>query len=194
MKKLLSAVLAAAMCCVMAVPAFAADTVIVPDEDGNPNPETGDIKVSYSVSPTYTVTIPGEVTLGQTATISAQNVRVAKGSQVEVALTGINNGDSQFILTTTEGASINYTVQNASQQDVALNATVLAVDPQISNSGSAALSFIAPSDTAVTYAGTYEGYVTFTVSIGNADTSASGGDKGEPGPTDPGEVTLPEIP
>ena len=129
MKKLLSAVLAAAMCCVMAVPAFAADTVIVPDEDGNPNPETGDIKVSYSVSPAYTVTIPGEVTLGQTATISAQNVRVAKGSQVEVALTGINNGDSQFILTTTEGASINYTVQNASQQDVALNATVLAVDP-----------------------------------------------------------------
>lgn len=95
---------------------------------------------------------------------------------------------------TTEGASINYTVQNASQQDVALNATVLAVDPQISNSGSAALSFIAPSDTAVTYAGTYEGYVTFTVSIGDADTSASGGDKGEPGPTDPGEVTLPEIP
>ena len=123
-------------------------------------------QVTYTVSPSYTVTIPEKVTLGQTVTISAEDVRVAKGSRVEVSLTGINNGDSQFTLSTAEGESITYTVQDASRQTVAINDTVLAVDPQISDKGSAELTFFAPTD--ITYAGTYTGTVTFTVSVKDA--------------------------
>ena len=43
--------------------------------------------VEYNVDPTYTVTIPATVALGETATIKAENVVVTKGKQVEVALT-----------------------------------------------------------------------------------------------------------
>lgn len=123
-------------------------------------------QVTYTVSPSYTVTIPEKVTLGQTVTISVEDVRVAKGSRVEVSLTGINNGDSQFTLSTAEGESITYTVQDASRQTVAINDTVLAVDPQIRDKGSVELTFAAPTD--ITYAGTYTGTVIFTVSVKDA--------------------------
>lgn len=125
-------------------------------------------QVSYQVSPTYSVTIPPSVTLGQTATISAKDVRVEKGKQVEVALTGTSDTDNAFTLTTAEGAKITYMVQNAAQQGVALNDTVLAVNPTNASSGRAVLSFIAPSATEITYAGTYTGFITFTVSVKDA--------------------------
>ena len=125
-------------------------------------------QVTYTVSPSYTVTIPEKVTLGQTATISVEDVRVAKGSQVEVALTGTSGAGNAFTLESEEGAAINYTVQNASQQAVAINDTVLAVTPESSSSGEATLSFVAPASTDITYAGTYTGTVTFTVSVKDA--------------------------
>ncbi len=125
-------------------------------------------QVSYQVSPTYSVTIPPSVTLGQTATISAKDVRVEKGKQVEVALTGTSDADNAFTLATAEGAEITYTVQDASKQAVSLNDTVLAVNPDTASSGSAVLSFIAPTAADITYAGTYTGTVTFTVSVEDA--------------------------
>ncbi|HJD22698.1 MAG TPA: hypothetical protein H9694_00970, partial [Firmicutes bacterium] len=124
-------------------------------------------QVTYTVSPSYTVTIPEKVTLGGTAAISAEDVRVAKGSRVEVALTGTSGTGNAFTLESEEGAAITYTVQDASKQAVAINDTVLAVDPQISDKGSAELTFFAPAD--IAYAGTYTGTVTFTVSVKNAE-------------------------
>ena len=124
------------------------------------------VTIEYVSAPSYTVTIPEKVTLGQTVTISAEDVRVAKGSQVEVSLTGTSGAGNAFTLESKEGAAINYTVQDASKQTVAINDTVLAVDPQISDKGSAELTFFAPTD--ITYAGTYTGTVTFTVSVKDA--------------------------
>ena len=45
--------------------------------------ETKSTTVTYEVAPTYTVTIPATVALGETATIKAENVVVAKGKQVD---------------------------------------------------------------------------------------------------------------
>ena len=123
---------------------------------------------TYVSAPTYSVTIPPSVALGQTATISAKDVRVEKGKQVEVALTGTSDADNAFTLTTAEGAEIAYKVQNASQQAVNLNDTVLAVNPNTASSGSAVLSFIAPSAADIAYSGIYTGTVTFAVSVEDA--------------------------
>ena len=120
------------------------------------------LEILYSVEPTYTVTIPTKVTLGETAEIKAENVVVAKDYQVEVALTGTSGDDNAFTLKTTEGAEISYTVEKDGNP-ISLNDTVLTVNPTTANNGSTALSFTAPAS--VKYAGTYTGTVTFTVSV-----------------------------
>ncbi len=117
------------------------------------------MSVSYSVAPTYTVTIPASVTLGETVEIKAENVVVEKGKQVEVKLSG-----DAFKLTSGENAEINYTVTKDGTA-VGVSDTVLTVNPDDSSSGSVMLNFIAPSD--FTYAGIYTGTVTFTVSVEN---------------------------
>ncbi len=121
-------------------------------------------QLTYNVAPTYTVTIPEKVTLGETATISAEDVIVAKGSQVEVALTGTSD-DGEFTLATDKGAELTYTVEDSASNEVSLDSTVLTVNPEFSSTGSATLSFIAPDDDEITYAGEYKGTVTFTVSV-----------------------------
>ena len=120
------------------------------------------ITVSYNVAPTYTVTIPASVTLGDTVTVSAENVVVEKGKQVEVKLSGTSGTDNAFMLKTAEGAEILYGVTN-SENAVNVGDVVLTVNPDDGASGSAALRFVAPSK--LTYAGTYTGTVTFTVSV-----------------------------
>ena len=122
------------------------------------------ITVSYNVAPTYTVTIPASVTLGDTVTVSAENVVVEKGKQVEVKLSGTSGTDNAFMLKTAEGAEILYGVTN-SENAVNVGDVVLTVNPDDGASGSAALRFVAPSK--LTYAGTYTGTVTFTVSVEN---------------------------
>ena len=120
------------------------------------------VAAEYVVVPTYTVTIPAEVTLGGTATIKAENVVVAKGKQVVVKLTGASGADNTFTVKTAEGAEIAYTITKDAS-NVTIGDTVLAVNPATANNSSSNLKFIAP-DT-VTYAGEYSGTVTFTVSV-----------------------------
>ncbi len=119
------------------------------------------MQIHYSIAPTYTVTIPGTVELGQTATISAENVVVAYGSQVEVSLTGTSDASNAFTLTTAEGAVINYNV-NKGTEAVSVGDTVLAVTP-VDGSGDATLSFSEPKT--LTYAGAYTSTITFTVAV-----------------------------
>ena len=114
--------------------------------------------VTYNVDPTYTVTIPATVALGETATIKAENVVVPKGKQVEVALTEAND----FKVATTEGAELTYTVKNG-ETEVAEGETVLAVNPKDGKTGETTLSFVAPTE--IQYAGSYTGTVTFTVAV-----------------------------
>lgn len=153
MKKLFALLLAITVMTTLSVTAFAAEI----DQD-TAAPQEGSIAVSYQVAPTYTVTIPATVTLGENAKIEVENVVVEKGKQVEVALTNAND----FKAVTAEGAEITYTVKNG-EAEVAEGNTVLAVNPADGTTGETTLSFVAP--TTIQYAGKYEGTVTFTVAV-----------------------------
>lgn len=123
-----------------------------------PEPETQTTTVTYQVDPTFTVTIPATVALGEDVTISADNVVVKKGQQVEVSLTD----SSGFAVTSAEGAQLIYTVKNGDTA-VAEGDTVLAVNPGDGKTGSTTLTFVAPTE--YTYSGDYTGTVIFTVAV-----------------------------
>ena len=120
------------------------------------------VTVEYNVDPTYTVTIPATVALGETATIKAENVVVPKGKQVEVALTNANG----FTLATPQGAELGYTVKNG-ETEVNEGDTVLAVNPTSGKTGETTLTFTTPET--VKFAGDYTGTVTFTIAVKSAE-------------------------
>ena len=120
------------------------------------------VTVEFVSSPTYTVTIPATVELGQAATISAENVVVEKGKQVEVSLTNANG----FKVTTPEGAELGYTVTK-DEAAVAEGDTVLTVNPDNGKAGETTLKFVAPET--AQFAGDYTGTVTFTVAVNSAE-------------------------
>ena len=118
--------------------------------------------VTYQVDPTFTVTIPATVALGETATIKAENVVVAKGKQVEVTLTNAND----FKVTTQQGASLTYTVTK-DETTVNEGDTVLTVNPDNGKIGETTLTFSNPTETAK-FAGDYTGSATFTIAVKDA--------------------------
>lgn len=120
--------------------------------------------VTYQVDPTFTVTIPATVALGETATIKAENVVVAKGKQVEVTLTNAND----FKVTTQQGASLTYTVTK-DETTVNEGDTVLTVNPDNGKTGETTLTFSNPTETAK-FAGDYTGSATFTIAVKDAPT------------------------
>ena len=124
-------------------------------------PNKHSVTVEYNVDPTYTVTIPATVALGETATIKAENVVVAKGKQVEVALTNANG----FTVATPQGAELGYTVKNG-ETTVNEGDTVLTVNPDNGKTGETTLTFTTPET--VKFAGDYTGTVTFTIAVNPA--------------------------
>ena len=124
-----------------------------------PEPETQTTTVTYEVAPTYTVTIPATVTLGETAKIEVENVVVEKGKQVEVALTEAND----FKVATTEGAELPYTV-TANGENIAAGGEILAVNPKDGKSGTANITFDI-DEAAIQYAGTYTDTATFIIAV-----------------------------
>ena len=151
MKKLLTLLLTAALATAAATTAFA-DTSITPSD--------GKMNVTYTVAPSYTVTIPGTVTLDSTtknsiATVKAENVTVPYNYAVNVTLTNANG----FQVKSEEGATLTYTVKQYEHTKTE-GAVVLQV---ASGSGSDTLKFEITDK--VVYSGTYKGNVTFTVSV-----------------------------
>ena len=108
MKKLFALILAVALMATMSVTAFATDVTT----DGG----TGSTNVYFGVDPTYTVTIPAKVELQKIdtdGTITYENdytitadagVRLKKNEYIEVTVA------SDFEMTTTEGATLAYTI------------------------------------------------------------------------------------
>ena len=127
-----------------------------------PEAETKSTTVTYQVDPSFTVTIPATVALGETATIKAENVVVAKGKQVEVALTDANG----FTVATPQGAELNYTVKNG-ETTVNEGDTVLTVNPDGGKTGETTLTFTTPET--AQFAGDYTGTVTFTIAVDTAE-------------------------
>jgi len=125
-------------------------------------PDQRGMTVTYSVDPTYTVTIPPNVTIGTSGTsaeISAEDVVVEKGQYVSVTLAENNN----FTVKTTEGAELPYTVTKGGET-VAAGGEILAVNPTDGKNGTATITFdIDESD--IKYAGTYTGCATFTIAV-----------------------------
>ena len=126
-------------------------------------PSKRSLTVEYTVAPTYTVTIPGEITIGAdgtaTDTIKAENVVVNKGQYVSVSL----DEENGFTVTTQEGASLTYTVTKDGQP-VAAGGEILAVNPADGKTGSASVTFDI-DEAAIQYAGTYTGSATFTIAV-----------------------------
>ena len=143
-------------------------------------PSKHSVTVEYTVAPTYTVTIPATVALGETATIKAENVVVAKGKQVEVALTNANG----FTVATPQGAELGYTVKNG-ETTVNEGDTVLTVNPDNGKTGETTLTFTTPET--VKFAGDYTGTVAFTIAVKNvSNTIINFTIAGEPYQAEPG--------
>ena len=154
MKKLFALILAIALMATMSITAFAANTT------------GGSTEVSFNVDPTYTVTIPatvelerhednGTVTYENDYTITAQaGVRLKKNEYIEVTVA------SDFEMTTTEGATLDYTI-TAENAAVANNGVV--AEFATDKAEQTATIHIAANDP--DYAGEYKDTVTFTVAV-----------------------------
>lgn len=164
MKKLASFVLALAMAAVCAAPAMAAGNQITESTSNS-----CDTKVTFTIAPAYTVTIPSEVTLekkeGKTVTyekdleLKASNVRLNQGEKLQVAIAD----GSILTLESAEHAKLNYTITVGSTE-VSANSVV------------ATFTTKAPEQTATLhikandppFAGVYSGTLKFTIAVVNA--------------------------
>lgn len=117
------------------------------------------VTARYTNAPSYTVTIPATVELGNTAEIQAEDVNVVSGSQLVVRLSNANG----LKLTTPEGAEQLYTIKNGETSIRESDAVLTVAGGTADNSGTVSLDF-AP-DGEPKYAGVYTGTVMFSVSV-----------------------------
>ena len=154
MKKLLAIILAALMIAACSVTAFAADTTTV----------------TYEVQPTYTVSIPASVTLGDaavTADVTASDVILESGKKIKVELTSASNTASGSTFNAKNGDStVTYTITG--DKAIAVGDTVAT----FTANGSKTLTFSAADKTAATVAGAHTETLTFTVSVETSKAAA----------------------
>ena len=145
------------------------------------NITSGKTSVKYTVTEAYTWSVPSEITFTSTkdtvttdgTTGATQNVQVTKnvipnGQKLVISVT-----NTDYKITTTDGASLNYTVsvKGASEADnkyrelSSTNKEVLSVPAGI-NTDSATLKFKLTKDN-VEKAGTYTGTVSYTSALEN---------------------------
>ena len=153
MKKILTLALVGAMLSATGITAFAETT-----------------NVSYDVQPTYTVTIPATVDLGDndvTANIEASDVLLETGKQIKVDLTAASNTASGSTFNAKNGDSaVTYTITGDSA--IAVGDTVAT----FTANGSKTLTFSAADKSAATVAGAHTETLTFTVSVETSKAAA----------------------
>ena len=163
MKKLASFVLALAMAAVCAAPAMA-DNQITQSTSGS-----CDTKVTFTIAPAYTVTIPSEVTLdkkeGETVTyekdltLTASNVRLNQGKKLQVTI------PTGSVLQLSAGsATLNYTITNDNGINVDAGSVVATFETQATDQ--TATLHIKANDPP--FAGDYSGTLKFTIAVVNA--------------------------
>ena len=153
MKKLFALILTVCLLASMSTTAFAANTT------------GGSTEVSFNVDPTYTVTIPatvelnkvednGTVTYENDYTLTAQaGVRLKKGEYIEVTVA------SDFEMTTTEGATLAYTIT----KDAAALVDSIVAEFDTDKAAQTSVIHIAANDP--DFAGNYSDTVTFTLTV-----------------------------
>ena len=155
MKKLLAIILAAVMIAACSVTAFAETT-----------------NVSYNVDPSYTVSIPAAVTLGDSAVeadITASDVIMEDGKQILVELTSASNTASGSTFNAKNGDStVTYTITG--DEAIAVGDTVAT----FTANGSKTLTFSAADKSAATVAGAHTETLTFTVKVESAAVAVTG--------------------
>lgn len=153
MKKLLAIVLAAIMIAACSVTAFAETT-----------------NVSYNVDPSYTVSIPAAVALGDSAVeadITASDVILEGGKKIAVELTSASNTASGSTFNAKNGDSaVTYTITG--DEAIAVGDTVAT----FTANGSKTLTFSAADKSAATVAGAHTETLTFTVSVETSKAAA----------------------
>ena len=154
MKKLFALILTVCLLASMSVTAFAANTT------------GGETEISFNVNPTYTVTIPATVELNKVednGTVTYENdytltaeagLRLKRGEYIEVTVA------SDFEMTTTEGATLDYTI-TAENAAVANNGVV--AEFATDKAEQTATIHIAANDP--DFAGEYKDTVTFTLTV-----------------------------
>ena len=160
MKRVLTAIIALAMISTTSISASAAG---IDQDSGN---KSSPLSLTYTVLPTYTVIIPETVTLGQATTISAENVVIDEGKQVNVKLTGTSGASNAFTVENEKGTELTYAITKGNA-DIHLNDSVLSVNSADGTTGLAELLFSTPAD--IRFPGTYTGTVTFTISVDSAN-------------------------
>ena len=176
-KTILAAALATAMVASLGTTAFAADASAT-------KTESGETKVTYAVTESYTWTVPAEVTFGKDAGVNKNNVdgkATDNSSELKVTvtnnviendkklrITAVGDGTSgAFTIKTTEGASLTYKIQLGSDKKELTDGTVLEV-PAGQKEGSVDLTFtLTTASTTAEIAGNYEGKVIYTASAAN---------------------------
>ena len=164
MKKLASFVLALAMAAVCAAPAMAAGNQITQSTSNS-----CDTKVTFTIAPAYTVTIPSEVTLdkkeGQTVTyekdltLTASNVRLNQGKKLQVTI------PTGSVLQLSAGnATLNYTITNDNGINVGAGSVAATFTTQAADQ--TATLHIKANDPP--FAGDYSGTLKFTIAVVNA--------------------------
>lgn len=124
------------------------------------------LTTNYVNDPTFIVTIPSKVMLGETASVSASSVNVVSGSNLKVEI------DGEFKLANEAVGSayrqeLSYSVKKDNDRGTTMESgdTVLTIAGGIENSeGSQTLYFSLPNETPK-YSDPYTGIVTFTISI-----------------------------
>ena len=130
------------------------------------DPETKATNVSYDVQPTYTVSIPAAVTLGDSAVeadITASDVILEDGKQIKVDLTAASNTASGSTFNAKNGDStVTYTITG--DKAIAVGDTVAT----FTANGSKTLTFSAANKSAATVAGAHTETLTFNIAVEDA--------------------------
>ncbi|MDD6447102.1 hypothetical protein ACTQ3M_09055 [Oscillospiraceae bacterium LCP25S3_E10] len=176
MKKFITVALISALALSASITAFAADpTTITPDTDGNPAPNSAPTTVNLNIAPTYTVTIPADITLNETKKydgagkltaityendllITAEAVRLAESKKIEVTM------ESDFNLDTAASSEykLPYTVKVDDSTEDLINGGTVALFGTNTAEQTSILHFSANNPV---YAGDYSDNVTFTIKL-----------------------------
>lgn len=152
MKKLIASALALAMCCAMAVPAYAATI------NQGSDPKTSNAEITTSIAPTYTVTIPDSVevefnaTQTQFGSIEVTQAQIDPDKQIVVSVT---SGEA-LINQTDNTKTLPYTIEDGNGEFT--SAAYLAEGDKTDLTVN-----ITEDDWNAAYAGDYSDTVTFTV-------------------------------